>query len=207
MPKVEEIPSKSKFSPSKKIDSNDPSESEQKSEVGTLNNQKYNENESTDRLNIVDMKSIGAPSESSQSKGALKSLRSKKFRNAKMDQVMNMMTEVLNKSNENKARIEVLENTVNEKLSKEFEEFKVGMAQDMIALEKKINNNFDFYRKDTAKLKEKLSSKFKDFKKKVDENHELVLKRFAKEKYAEVKNSPRNLKKGIDLETDRDKLK
>ena len=206
LPKVEETPEKSKFALSKKVIGEEPSEYEQKSEVGELNNQKNYDNESNEKYNLIDMKSIGAPSESSQSKAALKSLKSKKFRAGKTDQMMNMMNEVLNKVNENKSRIEALETNLNDKLAKEFEEFKVGMAQDMIALERKINNNFDIYRKDTGKLKDRLAHKFKDFKKKIDENHELVLKRFAKEKYADTKISPRNNKIN-ELNTDRDKLK
>lgn len=205
--KVDESPSKTKFLISNKVIGEEPSESEKRSEVADLDNQKNYENESNDKYNLIDMKSIGAPSESSQSKAALRSLKSKKFRTAKVDQVMNMVNEVLNKANENRARIELLETNLNDKLSKEFEEFKVGMAQDMIALEKKINNNFDIYRKDTGKLKDRLSQKFKDFKKKIDENHDLVLKRFAKEKYADTKYSPRNSRKMIELNTDRDKLK
>jgi len=70
-------------------------------------------------------------------------------------------------------------------------EFKVGMAEDLIALEAKINQNWDYYKKDSSKLKEKLTLRFKDFKRKIDDNHDLVLKRFAKERYQKARISPR----------------
>lgn len=78
--------------------------------------------------------------------------------------------------------MESLQSTVVENIQKDLNGFKIGMAEDMIALEKKINKVNELQKKDMGKLKERLSQKFKDFKKKIDENHDLVLKRFAKEK-------------------------
>lgn len=124
-----------------------------------------------------------------------------------LDQVMAMINEVLNKTNENRAKIEQLEATFNESFTKEFGEFKIGMAEDIIAIEKKINRNFEYYKKDTAKFRDRLVLKFKDFKKKIDDNHDLVLKRFAKERYAEAKISPKRMRITSDIEHDKEKAK
>ena len=119
---------------------------------------------------------------------------------------MNMINEVLNKSNENKARIEAFETSLKETLIKDFNEFKLGMAEDMIAIEKKINRNFEFYKKETVKFRDRLTQKFKDFKKKIDDNHDLVLKRFAKEKYSETKISPKRVRVVSDMENEKSKV-
>ena len=118
-----------------------------------------------------------------------------------------MINEVLNKTNENRAKIEQLEATFNESFTKEFSEFKIGMAEDIIAIEKKINRNFEYYKKDTTKFRDRLVLKFKDFKKKIDDNHDLVLKRFAKERYAEAKISPKRMRITSDIEHDKEKAK
>lgn len=119
---------------------------------------------------------------------------------------MNVINEALAKIAENKARIEGVEIAA-EGVAKELNEFKLGMAQDMIAMEKKVNRNFEFYKKDTMKFRERLGLKFKDFKKKIDDNHDLVLKRFAKEKYGEVKISPRQQRHASVADIEQDKLK
>ena len=77
MPKVDGKGSKLKKTHVKHFSSIEPSESELKSEIGVGNKAKGNEGESNDKSFINDMKSLGAPSESSQSKTALKSLKSK----------------------------------------------------------------------------------------------------------------------------------
>lgn len=69
------------------------------------------------------------------------------------------------------------------------------MAEDMIALEKKINRNFEIYKKDTTKFKEAVNERFKQVHDKIEEKHGLVLKRFAKERYPEGHISPRPAQK------------
>lgn len=94
----------------------------------------------------------------------------------------NMINDCFSKINEVKTQFEDMKSNVITQIQKEIDQFKIGMAEDMIALEKKINKNNEVQKRDVGKLKERIALKFKDFKKKIDDNHDLVLKRFAKEK-------------------------
>lgn len=93
-----------------------------------------------------------------------------------------MINDCFSKINEVKTQFEDMKSNVITQIQKEIDQFKIGMAEDMIALEKKINKNNEVQKRDVGKLKERIALKFKDFKKKIDDNHDLVLKRFAKEK-------------------------
>lgn len=88
-----------------------------------------------------------SPSETSITKSVVKSVKSKtKIAKAQYDALNASIIEALTKINENKARIENLEVVITTNVPKEMHDFKVGMAEDMIALESKINRNYDFYK-------------------------------------------------------------
>jgi len=149
------------------------------------------ETEIVDNSNINDGKSVASPSETSVYSKSLRSVKAKRFGKAQADKLMSMVTEALAKTDQNKSKIEEVAARIDGEVVKEMHEFKVGMAEDLIALEAKINQNWDYYKKDSSKLKEKLTLRFKDFKRKIDDNHDLVLKRFAKERYQKARISPR----------------
>ena len=77
LPKLDGKKSKLKKQHIKNSNSAEPSESDLKSDLGTVNQNKGNEGESYDKSYLNEMKSFGVPSESSQSKTALRSLKSK----------------------------------------------------------------------------------------------------------------------------------
>lgn len=88
-----------------------------------------------------------SPSETSISKSVVKSIKSKtKIAKAQYDALNASIMEALTKINENKARIDNLEIVITTNVPKEMHDFKVGMAEDMIALESKINRNYEFYK-------------------------------------------------------------